>query len=126
MRCLKCGRETDQSFCENCRAVMEKYPVKPGAIILLPKDRSAAYIKRSVSRRTAIAPEVRISAQRKTIRRLTTAVASLLVLILFMGFALFRIVSGGDTRPVGQNYSSVTKAAEETTVPELQTEESTD
>ena len=39
MKCLKCGRETDQTFCQACREEMEKYPVKPGTIVLLPKER---------------------------------------------------------------------------------------
>ena len=39
MGCLKCGRETDQTFCESCRETMKKYPVKPGAVVILPRER---------------------------------------------------------------------------------------
>lgn len=37
MACLKCGRETNEnnSFCEDCLAVMAQYPVKPGIAIQL-------------------------------------------------------------------------------------------
>ena len=39
MQCLKCGREIDDSlsFCDGCRAQMEKYPVRPDAIVQIPK-----------------------------------------------------------------------------------------
>lgn len=37
-KCLKCGRlcPVDQSFCPECLAEMEQYPVKPGVVVLLP------------------------------------------------------------------------------------------
>ena len=37
MACLKCGKETeeDRSFCADCRAVMDLYPVKPGTPVVL-------------------------------------------------------------------------------------------
>ena len=37
MKCVKCGRDTDQTFCESCRDDMARYPVKPGTIVQLPK-----------------------------------------------------------------------------------------
>ena len=134
MTCLKCGRETEQTFCESCREVMEKYPVKPGTIILLPKERESSGKKQPAPRLNVVAPEVKIAGQRRTIRRLAGAVASLLVLVCAMGFALFRVVQRSSARPLGQNYSTVTKPAEETTeapttepptVPEAQTEDET-
>ena len=42
MKCLKCGRETDQTFCDQCREEMDRCPVRPGTIIQLPKDLTAA------------------------------------------------------------------------------------
>ena len=41
MYCMKCGREIEdgQAFCGDCLAVMEKYPVKPGTAVILPKRR---------------------------------------------------------------------------------------
>lgn len=123
MTCLKCGRETDQTFCDLCRAEMEKYPVKPGTIVQLPKARGA-YGKRQQPRRQTVPPETRIAAQRLTIRRLSRAVAVLLTLVVLLGLVLFRLLRGSDERPTGQNYSTIaTKPSEDVTAPTLASEE---
>lgn len=122
MTCLKCGRETDQTFCESCREVMERYPVKPGTIVQLPKDRSAAYTRRSQSWRTMVTPEMQIENQKQTIRRLTVVVFVLSILLLIAGFALFRALGRSGQPPVGQNYSTVTKNTESVTDPTIGTE----
>ena len=38
-KCVKCGRPAaaDQAFCPDCLAEAEKYPVKPGVVVLLPR-----------------------------------------------------------------------------------------
>ena len=38
MQCMKCGRDLQpgQVFCDECLEEMEKYPVKPGTVVLLP------------------------------------------------------------------------------------------
>ncbi len=134
MTCLKCGRETEQMFCESCREGMEKYPVKPGTIILLPKERETVSKKQPQARLNMVAPEVKIAGQRRVIRRLAGAVFSLLVLVCAMGFALFQVVHRNSALPLGQNYSTVTKPTEDvteapttepSTAPEAQTEEET-
>ncbi|MGM9604432.1 MAG: hypothetical protein ACI3XG_05145 [Faecousia sp.] len=117
MKCLKCGRETDQTFCEGCREEMARYPVKPGTIVQLPKDRSASYTRRSQNWRAMISPETQIENQKRTIRRLAGAVAALVVLLVMMGIALFRVLSNSNLTPVGQNYSTVTKPTEDATAP---------
>ena len=114
MNCLKCGRESDQTFCEACREEMTRYPVKPGTIVQLPKDRSAAYVRRDPNWRSKISPEEQLSQQKRTIRRLGRAVAVLLVLLVFMVFILVRVLRGPDQPPVGQNYSTVTRATDPT------------
>lgn len=113
MKCLKCGRETDQTFCQACREEMEKYPVKPGTIVLLPKERPSG--KKTPSRHPAVPPEVIMQNQRRTIRRLGRGFAVLLVLTVLMGVVIVRLVEESGQRPVGQNYSTVTKPSEETT-----------
>ena len=114
MRCLKCGRETDQTFCQTCREDMDRYPVKPGTIIQLPKDRSKSYSRRSINWRDRISPEIQIENQKRIIRRLSGAVAALLVLLIVMGFVMFRVLQNPGQPPVGQNYSTVTKATDPT------------
>lgn len=48
MNCMKCGQETvdEHVFCEKCLAVMEKYPVRPGAVVMLPRRREPSVIKK--------------------------------------------------------------------------------
>lgn len=116
MKCLKCGRETDQTFCPICREEMEKYPVKPGTIVLLPKERPS--VKKPPNRHPAVPPEIILQNQRRTIRRLGRAFAALLVLTVFMGAAIVRLVQESGQRPVGQNYNTVTRPTAETTAPQ--------
>ena len=115
MKCIKCGRETDQTFCEKCRAEMEKYPVKPGTIVLLPKERPAN--KKPQPRHQATPPEEKLRSQRRTIRRLSRAVAVLLVLLVLTGIAIVQLVEKSAKPAVGQNYSTVTKPTGESTLP---------
>ncbi len=123
MTCLKCGRETDQTFCGLCRAEMEKYPVKPGTIVQLPKARAASN-KRQQSRRQTVSLETRIEMQKLTIRRLSRAVAVLLTLVVLLGLGIFRLLRGTNERPTGQNYSTMTtKSSEDVTDPTVASEE---
>ncbi len=123
MTCLKCGRETDQTFCGLCRAEMEKCPVKPGTIVQLPKTRRTSG-KRQQPRRQTVPLETQIEMQKHTIRRLSRAVAVLLTLVVLLGLALFRMLRGTDVRPTGQNYSTVsTKPTEDVTAPTFASEE---
>ena len=117
MKCLKCGRETDQTFCEACREEMSRYPVKPGTIVQLPKDRTASYVRRNQNWKDIISPETQIQNQKRTIRRLALTVALLTVLLIAMGFALVRVIRSNTQPPVGQNYSAVTKPTEDVTAP---------
>lgn len=117
MNCLKCGRETDQTFCECCREEMARYPVKPGTIVQLPKDRAASSPRDNRDWRNGIPLETQIENQKKTIRRLYRTVAVLFVLLAGMTFGVFRLL-GGETQPrPGQNYSAVTKPSEDPTQP---------
>ena len=54
MNCLKCGRETssEQCFCQDCLLDMEKYPVKPGTVIQLPKRREGSASRKNTKRRS--------------------------------------------------------------------------
>ena len=117
MKGLKGGREADQTFCQACRKEMERYPVKPGTIVQLPKDRSAAYIRRSTNWRAMVPPEEQIEKQKRTIRRLGSAVAALVVLLVGMGFAIVQLLRHPGQTPLGQNYSTVTKPTEDVTAP---------
>ena len=52
MNCMKCGRETDDNnvFCQNCLLEMEKYPVQPGSVVLLPRRKESSVVRKAPKR----------------------------------------------------------------------------
>lgn len=112
MNCMKCGRETaeDQIFCDLCLEEMERYPVRPGTVILLPRRRTEAAPRKPVSRRKqTLSPEEQIRTLKKLSRRLAAAVIVLLALLAATSyFAVLHLLEGDSTFLPGQNYSSVT------------------
>jgi NMD protein affecting ribosome stability and mRNA decay len=107
MNCMKCGRETEneQVFCQDCLQIMEKYPVRPGTVVLLPRRREST-IKKSIKRYTIPADE-EIKILRKRLAVLWFALVMCIAAILMMinptlHYALDKHVE------VGQNYSTVT------------------
>ena len=112
MNCMKCGRETtqEQTFCDLCLAEMEKYPVRPGTVILLPRRKNDAPAKKTAPRRKqTIPPEEQIRLLKRQIRRLTALLVLLLALLGATGY--FTAVHLLESRTVflpGQNYSTIT------------------
>ena len=110
MYCMKCGREMEEEsvFCTQCLAVMEKYPVKPGTAVQLPKRRDPNFAKRAVPRRKVLTPEEMI---RKLRRALRIALIAWLITFLLFCAALYPAVTHilEETRfDLGQNYSVFT------------------
>ena len=108
MECMKCGRniEPGNVFCDGCLEGMEKYPVKPGTPINLPR-RTANTSKKQNSRRRTLSHEELLAVQRKTIRYLRVAVICLLVCLaaaitMMLHFAQNQEVHNN----IGQNYST--------------------
>ena len=109
-KCLKCGRpcRENQAFCDECLGEMEKYPVKPGVVVLLPQRESSAP-KSAGRRRTAPPPEEQVAKLKK---RLITLWAAFLLAICAIGGLIWFVVSDyleeqKDSGPLpGQNYSS--------------------
>ena len=114
MKCLKCGRETGQTFCEGCLEDMDRHPVKPGTIVQLPKDRSTSYTRRNQNWQPMISLETRVEKQRQTIRLLSVTVVVLLLMLIGCCITLLWTLQSQSRPSVGQNYSTVTKATEET------------
>ena len=113
MECLKCGRETDQTFCEGCRAVMAKYPVKPGTVVQLPKRRTEDYWKRTAKRHTQITPEMQIDQLKQKNRRLWGTLITFVLLTALLCGAVYHLYKRSKLPAVGQNYSTVTTPTEE-------------
>lgn len=114
MFCLKCGREIPegQVFCADCKDVMERYPVKPGTVVQLPKRRDAGPSRRNTARRRTITPEEQVQKLRRALRRMTLL---WVITALLLGAALYPAVLyfvDKDAFLPGQNYSLI-----ETTAP---------
>lgn len=108
MQCLKCGRETggSQVFCNECLAVMESSPVKPGTAVILP-NRSTA--NRRPTPQKQIKPEEIISQLQKKVHRLTVWISILGVLLALTAAVLGYVLIHYDDGPsIGQNYSTFT------------------
>lgn len=112
MTCLKCGRETEESFCEVCREEMKSSPVKPGTVVQIPNRNQ--YLSQKVRKHTFTDPEKENQILRKKIRKLYICIAVLIVLILALCAAAFGLYTRSRTRLPGQNYSTVTHPTEET------------
>ena len=107
MNCMKCGREVPQheSFCEECLADMEKYPIQTDTVVLLPHRRTSTAFKKTHQRRHT--PEEQIQHLEKRCRRLTAALILATVLLAGALAALGVAVYEWDMyRFLGQNYNS--------------------
>lgn len=115
MNCMKCGREIgeEQVFCPDCLAVMERYPVKASATVVLPVRREPAAVKRVLPRHKTLTPEEQL---RKLRRNLRVAVIGWCIAFLLFCAALYPAalyLMGQDNFGLGQNYSVI--GTEETT-----------
>ena len=118
MLCMKCGREIEpeQVFCPECLAEMEKYPVKPGTVVQLPKHTPPSPVRKQITHRHT--PQENPEEQIKKLKRLVAAL--LCALILSMATIVGLLYLGADHYwdsveefLPGQNYSSVTGPAEQ-------------
>lgn len=110
MNCMKCGRKTqaDQVFCQECLAEMEKYPVKPGTVVLLPKRQANPGTKRPVARKRFSKPEEQITYLKKRNRWLVRAVVILaFAFVAVSAVALYFMDKQDVPTYIGRNYSTV-------------------
>ena len=110
MNCVKCGREIehDKVFCSVCLEEMERYPVKPGTVVHIPKRPEEESEKKTLSRKRApLAPEQQIRRLKRRILWLRMALAALLLICGLLTIAVGRAVTELDFyRFVGKNYST--------------------
>ncbi len=107
MNCMKCGREipSEDVFCPDCLADMEKYPVKPGVVVQIPTRPVAPAVKKPAKR--ILSPEEQVKLLRKRIRRLWGAlILSMLVAAAAVGLAIYGLQDEELQIIPGQNYSS--------------------
>ena len=107
MNCIKCGRETtgENVFCQDCLAEMEKYPVEPGTVVLLPRRKDSYGTKKSGKRHAPTSEELVVTLRRQ-IAALLLLLAACIVAILLMFQPTMHYIND-DHYEIGQNYSSV-------------------
>ena len=111
MYCMKCGRETENEtvFCQDCLAEMEKYPVQPGTVVLLPRRREPSMLKK-IPKRHLITMEEQLVFLRKAVMVLSILLGICLAAIALMFKPTMHYVLGEHVE-IGQNYSSVVPTA---------------
>lgn len=107
MNCMKCGRETvgEQVFCTDCLLEMEKHPVKPGTVVLLPRRRESTQAKKASKKRT-LSTDEQLRSLRRWAKGLTIALCICIALILAMLYPTIHYLMH-DHFEIGQNYSTV-------------------
>ena len=108
MKCLRCGRETEnnQVFCFLCESVMVKHPVKPSTVVVIP-DRTT--LVRPAPVRKPVRQEEDTDRLRRTILQLRLWVCMLLAALMLCAAVLtWQELNRKDKPAIGQNYSSIT------------------
>lgn len=108
MYCLKCGNETEneQVFCKHCLEVMDKYPVKAGTHIQLPRRNIAAASKKQ-GRRRSMSSDDQILRYKVLIRTLVALLGTVSVVLgIFIGLYFNQDNTlAVEEPPIGQNYT---------------------
>lgn len=114
MNCMKCGTEIKGSgvFCEDCLAVMAKYPVKPNITVQFPVRPSTPPARKKARRQRSIKPEDQIRHLKKVRNWLC-----LLLIVALLAFAassaMLVHLLGDDTGfDIGQNYGTIDSTGE--------------
>ena len=126
MQCMKCGRDLEEGdvFCQECRTVMEKYPVKPGTVVQLPhRPEYNAVKKQQPTRRKMLPPEEQVQLLKKLSRRLGVALILTVLIAAVAGYvAVTQYIENQSKQAIGQNYSAVSTEAPTTEPTEVTTE----
>ena len=106
--CLKCGRETisEQVFCVNCLADMNKYPVLPGTVVQLPLRKDPVPVKKQPAKKRSVPPEEQIRNLKHRCRVLTLLVVLLAAIAAALVFPAAEHLLENH-RKIGQNYNTV-------------------
>ena len=111
MQCMKCGRDLEpgQVFCDACREVMARYPVKPGVVVQLPNRNQQTVKKQIIRHRPALSAEEQVTALKKTVRWQALSIVLLLAAAIGLGWLSVKLYTEGEKKVLpGQNYYSVT------------------
>ncbi len=116
MYCMKCGKKIPekQAFCDQCLAVMDRFPVKPETRVLLPNRETPVAVKKSPARKKVLSPEERLARSKKVIQWLSLSLAvAVLALCLSVSLLIETLTPEAQSGAIGQNYNT-TGAAKNT------------
>ena len=107
MNCMKCGRETrgEDVFCQDCLIEMQKYPVQPGTVVLLPRRKDSSS-KKAAKRHTPPPDELIANLRRQKLTLLVLLIACVIAIVLMFKPTMHYVRD--EHYEIGQNYSSVT------------------
>lgn len=115
-QCLKCGKKTEgnAAFCEDCLAVMEQYPVKPGTIVHIPRRPTRTEVKK-LDTFDQNAQAALLAQQRNLIRWLTAVIAGLSIFLVIAAVLLLHTLDKKSALPaIGRNYTTSTSTSTNT------------
>lgn len=118
MQCMKCGRDftEDQAFCAECLTEMERHPVRPGTVILLPNQETTPPKKQPRKKKTALSAEDLVPVLKKKVWSLRLIALVLTLLLTAISVVAIQAVTELDwQRLLGQNYSTVDSSAPSST-----------
>lgn len=107
MQCMKCGKETvsQQIFCEQCLLNMQAYPIKPGTVVNLPRQKPAAESKKASARKRPSNVDEQITNLQKHLRRARIIAIVLATLLLASSGMLMYEIMNPDGPVIGLNYT---------------------
>ena len=107
MNCMKCGTEvpSGQVFCDDCLAVMSRYPVNPNTPVVLPR-RSAGPAVKKAPRKKAPSAEQQLLVLKHRIRLLTVLLFAMSLLAALLVYPAVKYLMEDHFLP-GQNYKSI-------------------
>jgi hypothetical protein len=111
-QCLKCGKKTEDRsvFCNECLAIMEQYPVKPGTVVHIPRRHTLPVSATKVDYEESRLSE-QVAQQRGLIRWLTSIIAGLSILLVITAVLLLHTLTPEQQVPaIGRNYTTNTVA----------------
>ncbi len=106
MYCLKCGRDIEgqQVYCNGCLEMMDRYPIKPGTPVHLPKRNPIVASKKQGRRNTPSLED-----QLRRLRRMVTTLIFLLLAVSlgasFFVYQYFQPDSTDEEPSPGQSWS---------------------
>ena len=110
MQCMKCGRDisADQAFCSECLTEMDRHPVRPGTVILLPNQEPVSPKKPARRKKPAPSADELVPILKKKVWTLRLISLVLALLLTAISIVAVQAVTELDwQRLLGQNYSTI-------------------